>query len=80
MRSQPVLGGDRNSDPGSLVATLWLFPLNLSAPWFEARVKFLGDFLKDKEDRFSVHLQAHVREEKGKVSDPCKRPRGNLAL
>ena len=47
LRSQSVLGGDRSSNPGSLVATQCLFPLNLSTSWFEARLKFLGDFLKD---------------------------------
>lgn len=44
LRSQPVLGGDRNSSPGSLVATQWLFPLDLSTSWFEARLKFLETF------------------------------------
>lgn len=58
--TRPVLGGNGNSNPLPLVVTLWL-----STPWFEARLKTLGDFSNTEENRFPVSLQSHVREAKG---------------
>lgn len=43
--TQPVWGEDGNSNSALLVANLWLVPLHLSTPWFEARLSIPGDLL-----------------------------------
>lgn len=63
---RPVLQGDSNSGPGPLVATLGLFPRNLSTSQFEARLKILGDFYKTEKSGFPVNPQTHVKEAKGR--------------
>lgn len=64
--TQPVWGEDGNSNPALLVANLWLFPLNLSTPWFEARLKIRGDLLQNGRKHSARESANTYKRSKGK--------------